>query len=59
MEGFVGVSLGAMPGHAHCKDAVPSTTKPKMSKLLLECDEERDELRTNDGEIGFPIAVRG
>jgi hypothetical protein len=38
---------------------VPSATKPEMSELLLERDEERDELRTNDGEIGFLIAVHG
>jgi hypothetical protein len=39
--------------------AEPSPTKPKMSEELLERDAERDELRTNDGEIGFPIAVLG
>jgi hypothetical protein len=32
-KGIVGVSLGAMPGHAHCEDAVPSTTKPKMFRV--------------------------
>jgi hypothetical protein len=60
-EGLVGVKRGAtiVPGRAHCKDAVLSVTKPEMSKELLECDAERDELRTNDGEIGFPIAVLG
>jgi hypothetical protein len=58
-ESLVGVKRRAIPGRAHCEDAVPSVTKPEMSKELLECDSERDELRTNDGEIGFPITVLG
>jgi hypothetical protein len=58
-KGFVGVKRRAIPGHAHCEDAVPSATKPEMSEELLERDAERDELRMNDGEIGFPIAVLG
>jgi hypothetical protein len=34
-------------------------TKPRMSKGHLERDAEREELRTNDGEMGFPIVVCG
>jgi hypothetical protein len=58
-EGLVGVKCRSITGGAHCEDAVPSVTKPKMSEELLECNAERDELRTNNGEIGFPIAVLG
>jgi hypothetical protein len=58
-EGLVGVKRRAMQGCAHCEDAEPSMAKPEMSEELLECNAERDELRMNDGEIGFLIAVLG
>jgi hypothetical protein len=58
-EGILGLGRGAIGKHANREGADPSATKPKMSEERLERDAEREELRTNDGEMGFPIVVCG
>jgi hypothetical protein len=58
-EGLLGVGQGAIGKRANREGADPSATKPKMSEERLKCDAEREELRTNDGEMGFPIMVCG